>query len=138
MACIVSDLALAPWYGLSFPPVNDAKFRHHVLIVEDDARIAAVLTDYLGAAGYSTAIARDGQAALTIVQNKAPAAITLDLRLPRLDGFGVCRAIRDFCDAPILMITAQIDEAHRVQGLDLGADDYVVKPFSAREDAGVT
>ena len=133
MSCLVSDLALAPSYGPSFPHVNDPKFRRHILIVEDDVRIAAILTDYLGAAGYSTAIARDGQAALTIVQDKTPAAITLDLGLPGLDGFGVCRAIRDFCDAPILMITAQIDEAHRVQGLDLGADDYVAKPFSARE-----
>lgn len=108
-------------------------FRRHLLIIEDDARIATILADYFAAADYTTSIARDGPAGLAIVQNSAPAAIILDLMLPRLNGFCVCRAIRSFCDAPILMLTAQVDEASRVTGLEVGADDYVAKPFSARE-----
>jgi two-component system response regulator BaeR len=103
------------------------------MVVEDDAKIAALLLDYLRADGLAASHVGDGLEAVRRVQAERPAALILDLMLPGLDGVGVCRAVRQFSDVPILMLTARVDEIDRLVGLDSGADDYVCKPFSPRE-----
>jgi DNA-binding response OmpR family regulator len=102
----------------------------HILLVEDDASIAASLTDGLHAAGYTVTAAQTGRAAL-----EAPSAdvVLLDLGLPDMDGRDVCRVLRGRSGVPIIMLTARGDEFDRVLGLEMGADDYVTKPFSFRE-----
>jgi two-component system response regulator BaeR len=105
----------------------------HVLVVEDDPKIAQVLVDYLLAEGLPARHVADGTMALQRVRQAAPAAILLDLMLPGLDGIAVCRAVREFSDVPIIMVTARVDEVDRLLGLDIGADDYVCKPFSPKE-----
>jgi len=104
-----------------------------VLIVEDDNKTASLISLYLKREGYETALAFDGVEALELVRQKNPVVVILDLMLPRLDGWEVCRWIREFSDVPILMLTARGEEFDRVLGLTIGADDYVVKPFSPRE-----
>ncbi len=104
-----------------------------VLVVEDDAKIAQLLLDYLRSEGYLASAVADGQLALAQIARAPPAVVILDLMLPGLDGLGVCRAVRQFSDVPILMLTARVDEVDRLLGLDSGADDYVCKPFSPRE-----
>ncbi len=104
-----------------------------VLVVEDDPKIAQLLLDYLRAEGLPARAVADGAQAVRQVTCERPALILLDLMLPGLDGIGVCRAVRRFSDVPIIMLTARIDEADRLLGLDTGADDYVCKPFSPRE-----
>jgi len=105
----------------------------HVLVVEDDPKIAQLLLDYLRSEGFAASAIADGQLALAQIQRSPPAVIVLDLMLPDLDGISVCRAVRQFSDVPILMLTARVDEVDRLLGLDSGADDYVCKPFSPRE-----
>lgn len=105
----------------------------HVLVVEDDPKIAQLLLDYLRSEGFAASSIADGQLALAQIQRSPPAVIVLDLMLPDLDGISVCRAVREFSDVPILMLTARVDEVDRLLGLDSGADDYVCKPFSPRE-----
>lgn len=104
-----------------------------ILIVEDDNKTASLISLYLEREGYETCAASDGMEALELVRRKNPLAVILDLMLPRLDGWEVCRRIREFSDVPILMLTARGEEFDRVLGLTIGADDYVVKPFSPRE-----
>lgn len=104
-----------------------------VLVVEDDPKIAQLLLDYLRAEGLPAQSVADGAEAVRQVSRERPALILLDLMLPGLDGIGVCRAVRQFSDVPIIMLTARIDEVDRLLGLDTGADDYVCKPFSPRE-----
>jgi len=104
-----------------------------VLIVEDDSKTASLISLYLKREGYETEVAFDGVEALRLVRRKNPVVVILDLMLPRLDGWEVCRRIREFSDVPILMLTARGEEFDRVLGLTIGADDYVVKPFSPRE-----
>ncbi len=104
-----------------------------VLIVEDEPKLAALLRDYLQAAGFATELVGDGEAAVTSVQRAAPDAVLLDLMLPGKDGLAVCRELRAFCAVPILMVTARVEEIDRLLGLELGADDYICKPFSPRE-----
>ncbi|UXI67218.1 response regulator [Tahibacter amnicola] len=104
-----------------------------VLLVEDEAKIAAVLRDYLVAAGYAVHILANGGVAADYVRDHAPAAVLLDLMLPGKDGLTVCREIRAFSNVPILMVTARVEEIDRLLGLELGADDYICKPFSPRE-----
>ena len=104
-----------------------------VLVVEDDAKIAQLLLDYLRSAGFAASAIADGQLALAQIERTPPSVIILDLMLPGLDGISVCRAVRQFSDVPILMLTARVDEVDRLLGLDSGADDYVCKPFSPRE-----
>jgi len=104
-----------------------------ILVVEDDAKIARLLVDYLARDGFDALAIADGQVALTHVERKIPALIVLDLMLPSLDGMSLCRAVRRFSDVPIIMLTARVDELDRLHGLDIGADDYVCKPFSPRE-----
>jgi len=104
-----------------------------ILVVEDDDKIAAILIDFLRAAGYSTARCADGLAVAPEVRAYPPAAIILDLMLPGRDGIEVCKELRAFSAVPIIMVTARVDEIDRLLGLELGADDYVCKPFSPRE-----
>ena len=108
-----------------------------ILVVEDDAALLSGLRDNLEYEGYEVLTAKDGFAALTILGAKAPDLILLDIVLPKLDGFEVCRRIRrEGNQTPILMLTARGAEADRVRGFDLGADDYVAKPFSLPELLG--
>jgi two-component system alkaline phosphatase synthesis response regulator PhoP len=104
-----------------------------ILVVDDEPKIAALARDYLEHAGYAVVVAGDGPAAMALVRSRRPDLIVLDLGLPGLDGLDVARAVRRYSDVPILMLTARTDEADRIAGLELGADDYVTKPFSPRE-----
>ncbi len=104
-----------------------------VLVVEDDAKIANMLLNYLQAQSWQTLYASEGQAAVRLARGHAPSVILLDLMLPGLDGMEVCRQVRAFSDVPIIMLTARVDEIDRLMGLESGADDYVCKPFSPRE-----
>jgi DNA-binding response OmpR family regulator len=104
-----------------------------VLIVEDDQNTAALVATYLEREGFSTVTAHDGEQALEMEQRHRPGFIILDIMLPKIDGWEVCRRLRKISDVPILMLTAREEEIDRVMGLSIGADDYVVKPFSPRE-----
>ena len=104
-----------------------------VLIVEDDKKTASLVALYLEREGFRTIIAYDGQQALELAYRHKPIFVILDLMLPVVDGWEVCRQLRQSSDVPILILTAREEEADRVSGLTLGADDYVVKPFSPRE-----
>lgn len=104
-----------------------------ILLVEDEAILADTLRYNLEHEGYTVLIARDGQQALELARTKQPDLLILDVMLPRLDGFSVCRILRGESDVPIVMLTAREDEIDRIAGLELGADDYVVKPFSLGE-----
>ncbi len=104
-----------------------------ILVVEDDKKTASLIRLYLEREGFQTVIAYDGQQALKLAEQHRPIFVILDLMLPLLDGWEVCRRLRQSSDVPILMLTARGEEIDRVSGLTLGADDYVVKPFSPRE-----
>jgi two-component system phosphate regulon response regulator OmpR len=104
-----------------------------ILLVEDDARLAAMVADYLGEAGFSVTVAEDGAAATRQTASTDFDALILDLMLPDADGLDLCRAIRARSDVPLLMLTARGDPLDRVVGLELGADDYLPKPFEPRE-----
>ena len=104
-----------------------------VLIVDDDTRLSAMLADYLPGNGYSVRTAATANAGLAELQRRAPDAVILDVMLPDLDGFDTCRRIRAVSDVPVLMLTAKGEETDRIVGLELGADDYLPKPFNPRE-----
>ena len=104
-----------------------------ILVVEDEEKIALLLRDYLQAAGYSVQLCSRGDLAAAAARDLQPSLVLLDVRLPGCDGFDVCRQIRAESDVPIIMVTARIEEIDRILGLELGADDYVCKPFSPRE-----
>jgi DNA-binding response OmpR family regulator len=104
-----------------------------VLIVDDEPKIVRLVADYLEAAGFAVASAGTGEDALRRVRTDAPDLVVLDLGLPGLDGLDVTRTLRRNGDLPIIMLTARDDETDRIIGLELGADDYVTKPFSPRE-----
>jgi two-component system response regulator BaeR len=105
----------------------------HILIVEDEKKIAELLQDYLVGAGFKVTCHGRGGQVVSYVKKNSPALILLDIMLPDLDGMDVCREIRKFSNIPVLMITARVDEVDRLIGLELGADDYICKPFSPRE-----
>ena len=105
----------------------------NVLVVEDESKIAALLRDYLVAAGFLVTIVERGDLAIAEVRKNTPALVLLDIMLPGMDGMDVCREIRKFSTIPIIMLTARVEEIDRIIGLELGADDYVCKPFSPRE-----
>lgn len=105
----------------------------HVLVVEDDPRIAQLLLDYLRSEGLQVSTVADGAVALADIRKHRPDLVILDGMLPGMDGVSVCRAVRQFSDVPIMMVTARVDEIDRLLGLQTGADDYVCKPFSPRE-----
>lgn len=104
-----------------------------VLVVDDDRRIAAVLSRGLKQAGYLVDVAFDGHQGLRLAQENFPDAVVLDVMMPRMDGFEVCRHLRATSDVPILLLTARDQVCDRVAGLDTGADDYLVKPFAFAE-----
>lgn len=104
-----------------------------VLVVEDEPKIAALLADYLRVAGFAPRVLANGLEVVPEVRARPPAIILLDLMLPGCDGLQVCRELRAFTAVPIIMVTARIEEIDRLLGLELGADDYVCKPFSPRE-----
>jgi DNA-binding response OmpR family regulator len=104
-----------------------------VLVVDDEPKIIQLARDYLEHAGFSVLAARDGQSALTSVRSAKPDLIVLDLGLPGLDGLEVTRAVRKVSNVPIIMLTARSEETDKLVGLELGADDYLTKPFSPKE-----
>ena len=104
-----------------------------ILVVEDEASIAEVVSLYLKRAGYNVQIAADGKKAMNVFEREAPDFVILDLMLPEVDGLALTRWLRDRSSVPIIMLTARREEIDRITGLELGADDYVVKPFSPQE-----
>jgi len=105
----------------------------HVLVVEDEAKIAALLRDYLAAAGWRVSVLGAGAGAVEWIREHKPDAVLLDVMLPGENGLSICLAVRTFSSVPILMVTARVEEIDRLLGLELGADDYICKPFSPRE-----
>jgi two-component system response regulator BaeR len=105
----------------------------HILVVEDEKKIASLLCDYLKAAGFRTSTQNNGDRVISQIKQDRPDLILLDIMLPGKDGMELCREIRQFSNIPIIMITARVEEIDRLLGLELGADDYVCKPFSPRE-----
>ncbi|MBI5840114.1 MAG: response regulator transcription factor [Chloroflexi bacterium] len=104
-----------------------------ILIVDDEPQIVEICRDYLKAAGYDALTAKDGAQALQLARREKPDLIVLDLMLPEMDGLDVTRALRRESDVPIIMLTARVEETDKLIGLELGADDYITKPFSPRE-----
>ncbi|WP_286263994.1 response regulator [Thalassotalea atypica] len=104
-----------------------------ILIVEDELKIAELLADYFRVTGYSPHIIQDGNTVIDWVKDNQPEAILLDIMLPHKSGVEICKEIRQFSQVPILMVTAKVEEIDRLLGLELGADDYICKPFSPRE-----
>lgn len=104
-----------------------------ILVVDDDRNICELIRLYLEKEGFSVTLAYDGQAALTLFKESAPAVVLLDVMLPKMDGFQVCREIRRISNIPIIMLTAKGETFDKVLGLELGADDYMVKPFENKE-----
>jgi two-component system alkaline phosphatase synthesis response regulator PhoP len=104
-----------------------------VLVVDDEPKIVKQARDYLESSGFRVATAADGTTALALARHERPDLVVLDLNLPGMDGLDVCRALRRESDVPIIMLTARVEETDRLIGLELGADDYITKPFSPRE-----
>jgi len=104
-----------------------------IMIVEDEPKLGQLLVDYLQAAGYATRWLSNGSEVVPAVHEHSPALILLDLMLPGSDGLTVCRELRRFTDVPVVMVTAKIEEIDRLLGLEIGADDYICKPYSPRE-----
>ena len=104
-----------------------------ILVVDDDKNICELLRLYIDKEGYQTVVAYDGKQALKLFEEEAPCLIVLDVMMPELDGWQVCREIRKSSDVPIIMLTAKGETFDKVLGLELGADDYVVKPFESKE-----
>ena len=105
----------------------------HILIVEDEAKLAELLRDYLQQAGFGVSIVSNGRDAIPAVRERLPDLILLDLMLPGRDGMEICRELRSFSPVPVIMTTARVEEIDRLLGLELGADDYICKPYSPRE-----
>ncbi|HRX03402.1 MAG TPA: response regulator transcription factor [Anaerolineae bacterium] len=104
-----------------------------ILVVDDEPKITKLARDYLERGGYRVVSAGDGKTGLAAFRHDQPDLVVLDLNLPGMDGLDVCRAIRRESDVPIIMLTARVEEVDRLIGLELGADDYITKPFSPRE-----
>jgi two-component system, OmpR family, phosphate regulon response regulator OmpR len=105
----------------------------HILLIEDDRRLAEMVSEYLAEAGVRVSVAGDGRTGLSCLGSEPYDALVLDLMLPDIDGLEVCRQLRVFSDTPVLMLTARGDAMDRVVGLEVGADDYLPKPFEPRE-----
>ena len=104
-----------------------------ILVVEDEPKLASLLEDYLRASGFEAATIADGREVLPAVRRREPQAILLDLMLPGKPGLDVFREVRAHADIPVIMVTAKVEEVDRLLGLELGADDYICKPYSPRE-----
>jgi len=107
--------------------------KEKILVVDDESSIRRILETRLSMIGYTVITAADGEEALAVYKKELPSLIILDIMMPKLDGYGVCQEIRKDSDIPIIMLTALSDVADRITGLELGADDYVIKPFSPKE-----
>ena len=114
-------------------PAYSHRMCAHVLVAEDDVKQAEVLRRYLEADGHSTVVVHDGRSALEHARRQPPDLLVLDVMMPRLDGLNVCRILRQESDLLVLMVTARAEEDDLLLGLDLGADDYLTKPYSPRE-----
>ncbi len=117
-----------PW-----PDRNGCRMSQKILVVDDEPEIVKLVRAYLERAGFIVMTAYEGQQALAVFRHERPNLVVLDLNLPGMDGLDVCRVLRRDSDVPIIMLTARLEETDRLIGLELGADDYVVKPFSPRE-----
>ena len=104
-----------------------------IAVIEDEVKLASVLIDYLTARGYQTHHIADGAHAVQWIEEKQPDLVLLDIMLPNKDGVTICKEVRTFSAVPILMVTAKVEEIDRLLGLEIGADDYICKPFSPRE-----
>ena len=104
-----------------------------ILLIDDEPEILEICRDYLKASGYDVVTARDGAQGLSFARRGKPDLIVLDLMMPEMDGLDVCRAIRRESNVPIIMLTARVEETDKLIGLEIGADDYITKPFSPRE-----
>ncbi len=104
-----------------------------ILIVEDEPKLAALLADYLKASGHETAWIANGLDVIPAIRAREPDLVLLDLMLPGRDGLDICRELRSFSELPVIMMTARVEEIDRLLGLELGADDYICKPYSPRE-----
>jgi two-component system, OmpR family, KDP operon response regulator KdpE len=105
----------------------------HILVVDDEPRLLAFLRSELKASGYQVSVAQDGKGALRAAAARGPDLVILDVMLPDMDGFEVCRRLREESSVPVLMLTARTNDTDKVEGLDAGADDYLTKPFSTSE-----
>ncbi len=101
-----------------------------ILVVEDEKKIRDIIRDYFAAEGYTVVLAKDGSEGLSLFQAEKPDVIILDIMLPKLDGWSVCRRIRSESDVPIILLTARVEEEDKLMGFELKADEYVTKPFS--------
>ena len=106
---------------------------HNILIADDNADITQVLAAYTTKEGYNPVIAADGEEALRLFDETSPSAVLLDVMMPKIDGYEVCRKIREKSNVPIILVTARGEGFEKIMGLDIGADDYIVKPFSPSE-----
>jgi DNA-binding response OmpR family regulator len=104
-----------------------------ILVIDDEPKIVEICRDYLKAGGYDVVSAADGPNGLSAIRREKPDLIVLDLMLPGMDGLDLCRQLRRESNVPVIMLTARVDEADKLVGLELGADDYITKPFSPRE-----
>lgn len=104
-----------------------------IAIIEDEIKIAELVRDYLRREGYDSVLVHDGDAAMALLRTEPFDLVILDLMLPGRDGLAICRELRSFSTVPVIMLTARVEEVDRLLGLELGADDYVLKPFSVRE-----
>ena len=104
-----------------------------ILIADDNEDITDILSNYIEREGYEPLVAKDGEEALQLFWEQSPVLVLLDIMMPKIDGYEVCRRIRDKSNVPILLVTARGEDFERVMGLDIGADDYIVKPFSPNE-----
>lgn len=114
-------------------PESESQSKPRVLVVEDEQKIASVLIDYLRQSGFDTTFQDSGAGVVDLVRQSPPDLVILDLMLPGMDGLSICREVRKFSEVPIIMVTARVDELDRLLGLEMGADDYICKPFSPRE-----
>jgi two-component system response regulator BaeR len=113
--------------------VTGAKQGARILVAEDEPKLASLLIDFLAAAGFAGTWIADGGEVVSTVRAQPPELIVLDLMLPHRDGLEICRELRTFTTVPLVMVTARVEEVDRLLGLELGADDYICKPFSPRE-----
>lgn len=109
------------------------KGMQYILIADDNPDITDVLSEYTKKEGYEAVLAADGEEALKLFEKYSPAAVLLDVMMPKMDGYAVCREIRKTSDVPVILITARGEDFEKIMGLDIGADDYIVKPFSPSE-----
>src|SRR5712691_1071673 len=126
------SLSVSPAASL-LPPRMHNPIVASVLVVDDDPIVCDVVVRYLERDGFRTLTAADGEAARAILERESPSLVVLDVMLPEIDGLSLCRWIRATSDLPVILLTARGEEADRIVGLELGADDYVTKPFSPRE-----